>query len=152
MKKTLLLAALFAALSIEGFAYNVYAPNSFDEVSPKSWDYRTVYSLTEEGKAPSYTKSFFGRGSMTRYELASVIKDILQHDDGDGDRAVLMKLKKEYARELSALGYKEERKGSKGKPIFEMSGDGRLRTSSDGDADGRIRIGTTLYLDKGDKE
>lgn len=42
MKKTLFLTALLAAASITGFAYNLYAPNSFDPVSPKSWDYRTV--------------------------------------------------------------------------------------------------------------
>ena len=77
MKKTLFLTALLASAWITGFAYNVYAPNSFDPVNPKSWDYRTVYTLTEEGKAPSYTKEFFSRGGITRYELASVIKNML---------------------------------------------------------------------------
>ena len=45
MKKTVFLTALLAAASITGFAYNLYAPNSFDPVSPKSWDYRTVETL-----------------------------------------------------------------------------------------------------------
>lgn len=81
MKKTMFLTALLAAASITGFAYNVYAPNSFDAVSPASWDYKTVETLCREGKAPSYTEDFFRRGSMTRYELASVIKDMLEHHD-----------------------------------------------------------------------
>ena len=95
MKKTVFLTALLAAASITGFAYNVYAPNSFDPVSPKSWDYRTVYALTEEGKAPSYTKDFFSRGEITRYELAGIIKNILEnHNAKDRDHQDLMKLKK----------------------------------------------------------
>lgn len=95
MKKTMFLTALLAAASITGFAYNVYAPNSFDAVSPASWDYKTVETLCREGKAPSYTEDFFRRGSMTRYELASVIKDMLEHHDrNDKDHGSLMKLKK----------------------------------------------------------
>mgnify|MGYP003599753982 CR=1 FL=1 len=98
MKKTVFLTALLAAASITGFAYNLYAPNSFDPVSPKSWDYMTVETLCREGKAPSYTTDFFSRGSMTRYELASVIKDMLEHhNEKDKDHESLMKLKKECA-------------------------------------------------------
>lgn len=115
MKKTVFLTVLLAAASITGFAYNLYAPNSFDSVSPKSWDYRTVETLCREGKAPSYTADFFSRGSMTRYELASVIKDMLEHhNEKDKDHESLMKLKKEYTRELEALGYREEKRFPKG--------------------------------------
>lgn len=147
MKKALFLTVCFASLTLTGFAYNVYAPNSFDPVNPKSWDYQTVQSLCREGKAPSYTNDFFSRGSVTRYELASVIKDMLEHHQtGDADHAALMKLKKEYARELEALGYKEEKKIPEGKPILEMSGDGRIRYSSDGRVDGRVRTGGTWHL------
>mgnify|MGYP000040084051 CR=1 FL=1 len=149
MKKTMFLTALLAAASITGFAYNVYAPNSFDAVSPASWDYKTVETLCREGKAPSYTEDFFRRGSMTRYELASVIKDMLEHHDrNDKDHGSLMKLKKEYARELEALGYREEKKTAEGKPVLEMGGDGRIRYSSDGDADGRVRINTRWHIDR----
>ena len=100
-------------------------------------------TLCQEGKAPSYTIDFFSRGSMTRYELASVIKDMLEHhNEKDKDHESLMKLKKEYARELEALGYREEKKIPEGKPMLEMSGDGRIRYNSDGDADGRVRVNT----------
>lgn len=100
-------------------------------------------TLCREGKAPSYTTDFFSRGSMTRYELASVIKDMLEHhNEKDKDHESLMKLKKEYARELEALGYREEKKIPEGKPMLEMSGDGRIRYNSDGDADGRVRVNT----------
>lgn len=80
---------------------------------------------------------------MTRYELASVIKDMLEHhNEKDKDHESLMKLKKEYARELEALGYKEEKKIPEGKPMLEMSGGGRIRYNSDGNADGRVRVNT----------
>ena len=49
MKKKLFLTMLLAAASFTAFAYNPYAPNSFDSVSPKSWDYRTVRTLCSEG-------------------------------------------------------------------------------------------------------
>ncbi len=149
MKKTAFLAVLFAAASITGFAYNVYAPNSFDPVSPKSWDYRTVYTLTEEGKAPSYTKDFFSRGGITRYELASVIKNMLEHhDEKDRDHEALMKLKKDYARELESLGYKEAKDLSPRKGI-DFSGDGRIRYSDGSSVDGRVRVNTTWHIDDG---
>ena len=48
----------------------------------------------------------------------------------------------EFARELEALGYREEKKIPEGKPMLEMSGDGRIRYNSDGDADGRVRVNT----------
>jgi hypothetical protein len=148
MKKTVFLTALLAAASITGFAYNVYAPNSFDPVSPKSWDYRTVYALTEEGKAPSYTKDFFSRGEITRYELAGIIKNMLEnHNAKDRDHQDLMKLKKAYARELESLGYQEKRDLSGGKPVMEFSGDGRIRYSDGSAVDGRVRVNTTWHLD-----
>ena len=52
MKKILLLASLFTACAIEAFAYNVYAPNSFDTVSKGNYAYKTVYTMCEQGKAP----------------------------------------------------------------------------------------------------
>lgn len=62
MKKILLLASLFTACAIEAFAYNVYAPNSFDTVSKGNYAYKTVYTMCEQGKAlttpqPSSTAS-----------------------------------------------------------------------------------------------
>lgn len=44
----------------------------------EAWDYQAVYDLCEKGCAPSYDVNFFNRGSLTRYELASVLKDILE--------------------------------------------------------------------------
>ena len=46
------------------------------------------------------------------------------------------------ANEEAAAPAKEEKKIPEGKPMLEMSGDGRIRYNSDGDADGRVRVNT----------
>lgn len=140
-KKILWLAGLLAALSAEAFAYNIYAPNSFDTVSPKSWDYRTVEALLKKGKAPDYTADFLKNGAVTRYELACVLKNMLENEKPkDPDQGVLRKLRQEYERELDALGYKKPKaKPSSEKPLFEFSGDGRVRAGKDGNVDSRVR-------------
>lgn len=140
-KKILWLAGLLAALSAEAFAYNIYAPNSFDTVSSKSWDYRTVEALLKKGKAPDYTADFLKNGAVTRYELACVLKNMLENEKPkDPDQGVLRKLRQEYERELDALGYKKPKaKPSSEKPMFEFSGDGRVRAGKDGNVDSRVR-------------
>ncbi|MEE3453018.1 hypothetical protein [Dialister sp.] len=147
MKKKLFLTLLFAAASFTAFAYNPYAPNSFDSVNPKSWDYQTALSLCREGKAPDYDERFFNRGEITRYELAGVVKNLLENNSQKGDDGQkLAKLKKEYARELESLGYHEEKKKPGGTPIFEIGGDGRIRYNNDGKADARVRIETRANI------
>ena len=149
MKGTALLLSFFTGMAMGAFAYNPYAPNSFDSVSPKSRDYQTVYLLTGEGKAPAYTPDFFRRGNLTRYELAGIIKNMLEnHDPKDKDYGDLMRLKKEYARELDALGYREKKKQPSGNPVMEFSGDGRIRYNDRGEADGRVRVNTTWHIDQ----
>ena len=111
MKKILLLASLFTACAIEAFAYNVYAPNSFDTVSKGNYAYKTVYTMCEQGKTVPE------------------------------DNPSLMKLRKDYARELEALGWKPpKRQPSKEKPILEIGGDSRIRYNNGGDADARVRV------------
>lgn len=44
----------------------------------EAWDYQAVYDLCEKGRAPDYDRNFFNRGSLTRHELASVLKNILE--------------------------------------------------------------------------
>lgn len=147
MKKKLFLTLLFAAASFTAFAYNPYAPNSFDSVNPKSWDYQTALALCREGKAPDYDEKFFNRGEITRYELAGVVKNLLENNSQKGDDGQkLTKLKKEYARELESLGYHEEKKKPGGTPIFEIEGDGRIRYNNDGKADARVRIETRANI------
>ena len=52
-----------------------------------------------------------------------------------------MKLRKDYARELEALGWKPpKRQPSKEKPILEIGGDSRIRYNNGGDADARVRV------------
>ena len=75
--KKLILTLLLAIVCVPAWASPWDAPNSFEIVKESSWDYRTVRALTEEGKAPAYTTAFFDK-TLTRYEIASVVKNILE--------------------------------------------------------------------------
>ncbi len=74
MKKIIFAAICLLSFRLTAAAYNTYAPNSWDTVKKEAWDYQAVYDLCEKGRAPDYDRNFFNRGSLTRYELASVLK------------------------------------------------------------------------------
>lgn len=98
----------------------------------------------KKGCAPGYDVNFFNRGSLTRYELASVLKDILEAEKKgstltDEERKKLARLKKEYIRELDALGYSDEKE--KKEPVIEIRGDARVRWAKGEENDARIRTG-----------
>lgn len=121
-----------------------HAPNSWDTVKKEAWDYQAAYDLCEKGRAPDYDRNFFDRGSLTRYELASVLKNILEAEKKgstltDEERKKLAHLKKEYIRELDALGYSDEKE--KKEPVIEISGDARVRWTKGEENDARIRTG-----------
>ena len=142
MKKIIFAALWFLSFSLTAAAYNTYAPNSWDTVKKEAWDYQAVYDLCEKGCAPGYDVNFFNRGSLTRYELASVLKDILEAEKKgstltDEERKKLARLKKEYIRELDALGYSDEKK----EPVIEIRGDARVRWTKGEENDARIRTG-----------
>ena len=114
MKKIIFAALCLLSFSLTAAAYNTYAPNSWDTVKKEAWDYQAVYDLCEKGRAPGYDVNFFNRGSLTRYELASVLKNILEAEKKgaaftEEEKKKLIRLKKEYIRELDALGYSDEK-------------------------------------------
>lgn len=114
MKKIIFAAICLLSFRLTAAAYNTYAPNSWDIVKKEAWDYQAVYDLCEKGRAPDYDRNFFNRGSLTRYELASVLKNILEAEKKgaaftEEEKKKLIRLKKEYARELDALGYRDEK-------------------------------------------
>lgn len=78
MKKIIFAAICLLSFRLTAAAYNTYAPNSWDIVKKEAWDYQAVYDLCEKGRAPDYDRNFFDRGGLTRYELASVLKNILE--------------------------------------------------------------------------
>lgn len=142
MKKIIFAALWFLSFSLTAAAYNTYAPNSWDTVKKEAWDYQAVYDLCEKGRAPDYDRNFFNRGSLTRYELASVLKNILEAEKKgaaftEEEKKKLIRLKKEYARELDALGYSDEKK----EPVIEIRGDARVRWAKGEENDARIRTG-----------
>lgn len=109
----------------------------------EAWDYQAVYDLCEKGRAPDYDRNFFDRGGLTRYELASVLKNILEAEKKglllQRKRRKTYSFEKEYARELDALGYSDEKE--KKEPIIEISGDARVRWTKGEENDARIRTG-----------
>lgn len=140
----IILAAALAAAA-PSFAYPWSAPNSFETVKKDAWDYKATYALCEKGEAPDYTTAFFQR-ELTRYELASVIKNALEHTAPSDRSEDLNKLKKAYERELEAQGYVEKKKrGSDVKPIYEIHGDTRMRTGSE-KTDARARVEGTWHI------
>jgi hypothetical protein len=120
----------FGCAEVRG--YNEYAPNSFDTVSMSSKEYKAVYEFCRQGKAPAYSVSFFAeRPNLTRYELAGVIKNLLESGlvTDQRDQAVLNQLKKNYSRELSALGWKEKRQAPPhGHAIYQIQRNGDVKT------------------------
>lgn len=140
---------IFAALSLFGqaFAYNRYAPNSFDEVKPTNPDYQLVHRLCRDGKAPGYTTDFFAR-TLSRYELAGVMKSILGNESAltDEEKSEMAAAAKRYERELEALGCRKKEK--RRKPRLSITHDARVRVNDGGDADARVRIGGTWHIGK----
>ncbi len=147
MKKIIIAFLCLLSFSFAAEAYNSYAPNSWDTVKQEAWDYKAIYGFCERGKAPGYDKSFFDRGSLTRYELASVLKSVLENQtEGNASASLtademnmLSRLKKEYGRELEALGWKEPQKHKD--PILEIGGDARVRWTKGENTDARVRVG-----------
>ncbi len=147
--KKLILTLLLAIACVPAWAAPWDAPNSFEIVKESSWDYRAARALTEEGKAPAYTTAFFDK-ALTRYEIASVVKNILESVPAKDQTEDMAKLKKEYARELEAQGYREKKKKDERKPILEISGDTRVRYKNDSGSDARARVNTTWHIGKTD--
>ena len=147
MKRWELLLAGLLLCSFPASAYNIYAPNSFEEVKPESYAYQTLRQMCEQGKIPGYTTSFFDSGrNISRYELAGVLQNALTKGNNLSaeDKGALQKLKKEYARELEARGYKEDKPEQK--PVLEIHGDARLRETKGEGADARLRTRVTWHI------
>lgn len=149
MNKWLGIAAMVLALQVGGnvLAYNEYAPNSFDEVERQRPAYQAAAVLIQEGLAPGYTDAFLHRAHLSRYEFAKAVKALLEnHALQPQQLASLDVTKKEYARELEALGDGVERRAAK---KFHIETDARLRYSHSGDenkTDARVRVGGVYHI------
>lgn len=144
MKKIIFAALWFLSFSLTAAAYNTYAPNSWDTVKKEAWDYQAAYDLCEKGRAPDYDRNFFDRGSLTRYETCLRSEKYSRSGEKgaaftEGEKKKLIRLKKEYARELDALGYGDEKE--KKEPVIEIGGDARVRWTKGEENDVRIRTG-----------
>lgn len=138
-------AAFALALCVAGgaSAYNVQAPNSFDDAGRGSWEFKAVQKMCEEKKSPEYDASYFkDNAHISRYELAGVIMDLLENGRGlsEEDETQLSRMKKSYRRELEARGWKEPER-EREKPLMEIHGDLRVRHTKGEGNDARARVG-----------
>lgn len=149
MKRIYALVLAFLCLSGSAAAYNVQAPNSFDDAGRGSWEFKAVRRMCEEKKSPAYGADYFQENRhISRYELAGVIIDLLENGSGltEADEDALGRMQKSYARELEARGWEEEAEPQK-QPIIEIHGDLRLRHTKGEGTDGRARVGFQYDLD-----
>lgn len=137
MKKIIFAAICLLSFRLTAAAYNTYAPNSWDIVKKEAWDYQAVYDLCEKGRAPDYDRNFFNRGSLTRYELASVLKNILEAEKKgaaftEEEKKKLIRLKKNMPVNWMPSGtvMKKERKNPllKSKVMPEFAGQKAKKT------------------------
>ena len=140
-------AAVPAAVPVA--AYNVMAPNSFDDADTRTYEYKAVVRMVKEGKSPKYTYEDMQIGrKLTRYEFAAYIIDLLDNGKNldEKDLADLERAKKDYERELAARGWKEKRE--KKPPVLVVDGDFRVRHRSGegGGDDARARVGATYRV------
>ncbi len=147
-----LCALLFCAAvptAVPVAAYNVMAPNSFDDADTRTYEYKAVVRMVKEGKSPKYTYEDMQIGrKLTRYEFAAYIIDLSDCGKNldEKDLADLERAKKDYERELSARGWKEKRE--KKQPLLVIDGDFRVRHRSGegGGNDARTRVGATYRV------
>ncbi len=103
MKKILLLASLFTACAIEAFAYNVYAPNSFDTVAKGNYA-TTVYTMCEAGKALTTPAAFSTATHQIRTRRHQGYPG--RRQDSPEDNPSLIKLRKDTPENSKPLGWK----------------------------------------------
>ncbi len=131
--------ALAVMLPLSAAAYNPYAPNVFDEVERDMPGYRVAAELIAGGYAPGYDESLLGQAHLTRFELARALAAALTNpavsESADTEAA-----RREYARELAAVGYRDAQAK---RDRLRIGGDVRVRTQDGGEdreTDMRARI------------
>lgn len=105
MKKTLVI--LVALVCMLGIAIPAFAAGPFADVPAKHWAYDAITSLGKAGIIDGIGDgTFAGDRTMTRYEVAMIVGRAMEKEDkADAQqKALIEKLAKEFAVELSNLG------------------------------------------------
>lgn len=145
MKRMLLIFCCLLGLTFPAGAFGDWTPNAFDDAGKSTWEYKAVETMCKEGKSPAYDAGFFARDHISRYELAGVIADLLDHGKNltEPEKENLDRMKLTYKEELASRGW-HEKQAEKPKPLLEIHGDLRVRKTSGEDPDARARVGFTL--------
>jgi len=80
MKKWfLLVCVLLGLMAGTACAYNPYAPNQFDTMERNSWEFKTVYSLSQAGLTGADMHKFDKSYALTRYEMTQMVAAAMKH-------------------------------------------------------------------------
>jgi hypothetical protein len=133
MKKTSLVAAILASMTLAVAVPAFAAANPFTDVPAKHWAYDSVSKLAAAGIVDGYGDGTFrGDKTMTRYEMAQIVaKSLTKYDKASAEnKAIMDKLTKEFGDELKNLGVRVAAL-EKNQPNIKVTGESRLRYMSD---------------------
>ncbi len=107
MKKRLLtLVCLLGLTAGTALAYNPYAPNQFDTMERSSWEYQTVYALSQAGLTGADMGKFSPSYELTRYEMTQMVAAAIQHRNTatEQQRSQIDKLADAFSTDLEYVG------------------------------------------------
>jgi len=158
MNKTLI-TTITTAMIIGTASTTFAAADPFSDVPKDNWAYGAVTKLAQDGILEGYGDGTFrGNQTITRYEMAQIVANAMtkQSQASDEDKTVIDKLSKEYKDELASLGARVGKLEAK-QPNVNLSGEIRIRSTSDGYANGnkastvasdyRLRLNATAKVD-----
>jgi len=146
MKKSSLVAAVLASMTLAVAVPAFAATNPFVDVPAKHWAYDSVSKLAAAGIVDGYGDgTFVGDKNMTRYEMAQIVaKALTKYDAANAsNKAIMDKLTKEFGDELKNLGVRVAAL-EKNQPNVKVTGESRVRYLSD-DVDTSTIQGTSAF-------
>lgn len=133
MKKRLLRSAVVSALAVS-FAIPAFAADAnelFADVPTGHWAYDAVMSLADAGLIDGYEDGTFeGDRTMTRYEMAKVVNNLMEMTDvSEEQKALIDDLAVEFTNEIGSLR-DEVNEVKDEQERIKVSGDARIRYAS----------------------
>lgn len=107
LKLKLAVTALLASSVFSVYAADTTSKNSFSDVTPDDWAYKSVEKLSKEGVVDGYPDgSFKGDRNLTRYEMGQITGRLMAKEDtlNKQQKEEVTKLAGEYVDQLNHLG------------------------------------------------
>lgn len=107
MKRICMIIMAFVIMTMgSAAAYNPYAPNPFDTMERNSWEYTSLYTLSQCGLTNADMSKFSPTYSLTRYEMAQMVETAIQNRNRatESQKEMIDKLAEEFADDLQYAG------------------------------------------------